>query len=71
VGGWKNDAVGSGTLSITVALGPSDLDGNGTVNGGDLTILLSSWGQSGLGDINEDGVVDAKDLTQLLADWTD
>ena len=70
VGGWENEAIGSGTLSIMAALSPSDLDANGQVNGSDLTILLSGWGQSGPGDFNEDGIVDGQDLTLLLADWT-
>ena len=70
VGGWANEAVGSGTLSITVALAPGDLDANGQVDGADLTLLLSGWGESGPGDLNGDDIVDGQDLTQLLADWT-
>lgn len=47
----------------------SDLDGNGVVDGGDLTILLSSWGTDGLGDLDGDGVVGGGDLTILLSAW--
>lgn len=49
---------------------PGDLDLDGTVGVGDLSILLSDFGLSGSdlpGDINEDGVVDILDLSILLA----
>jgi hypothetical protein len=49
---------------------PSDLNGDGAVNGLDLTILLSQWGSSGSADLNGDGTVSALDLTQLLAQWS-
>ena len=47
---------------------PGDLDGNGTVDAADLSILLSSWG-SAAGDLNGDGSTDAADLTILLNNW--
>ena len=34
---------------------PADLNGDGVVNGADLTILLAAWGGSGVGDLNNDG----------------
>jgi hypothetical protein len=46
-----------------------DLDGDGVVNGGDLSILLSDWGASGAGDIDGDGVIGAADLAILLSNW--
>lgn len=49
---------------------PSDLNGDGRVNGLDLTILLGQWGSSGSADIDGDGVVSAADLTVLLAQWS-
>ena len=50
---------------------PSDLDGNGLVDGADLAGLLARWGYgTGIGDINFDGVVDGADLGQMLADWS-
>jgi hypothetical protein len=49
---------------------PGDLNGDGTVNAADLSILLSNWGGAGSGDINGDGTVDAADLAALLAAWT-
>jgi hypothetical protein len=42
------------------------------VNGGDLGILLSSWGATlptGVGDVNHDGVVNGADLAVLLSGW--
>lgn len=52
--------------------GPSgDLNGDGAVNGLDLTALLAAWGSAGgTADINGDGVVNGLDLTALLAAWT-
>ena len=71
VGGWQEGAAGSGSLVITLALGPADLNADGTVDAADLTILLAAWDQSGLADINLDGIVDGADLTLLLSAWSD
>ena len=49
---------------------PADLNGDGVVNGVDLTILLGQWGSPGSADIDGDGVVSAADLTALLAQWS-
>ena len=47
---------------------PADLDGDGDVDGMDLTILLAAYGSSDAGaDINDDGIVDGFDLAALLA----
>ena len=48
-----------------------DLDLNGVVDGGDLTILLSLWGflDPPVGDLNLDGIVDGIDLSMLLSEW--
>lgn len=55
---------------------PSDINGDGTVNGTDLANLLAAWGTCGppasgpcLSDLNGDGVVDGTDLAALLANW--
>jgi hypothetical protein len=49
----------------------SDLDNSGTVSGPDLSIMLSSWGNSGgPADVNRDGNVNAADLAVLLSAWT-
>lgn len=48
---------------------PGDLNGDGSVNGSDLAILLGNWGGSGEGDINGDGSVNGSDLAILLGNW--
>jgi phosphodiesterase/alkaline phosphatase D-like protein len=51
-----------------------DLNQDGTVNGADFALLLSSWGpcvSPCSADLNADGQVDASDLAQLLARWGD
>ena len=48
---------------------PQDLDGNGVVDGGDLTGLLGNWNQSGTGDLDENGTVDGADILLLLGAW--
>jgi uncharacterized membrane protein len=49
----------------------ADLFGDGQVNGADLGILLSQWGQGAgaVADINRDGIVNAADLSILLSSW--
>ncbi|MBL9120446.1 MAG: hypothetical protein JNL80_11095 [Phycisphaerae bacterium] len=59
------------TLSVTLesALNPADLDGNGSVNGADLAILLGQWGSNGTADLDGSGNVDGADLAILLGAW--
>ncbi len=57
-----------------VVADPADLNGDGIVNGADLTILLAAWGPcppkgACPADLNGDSVVDGADLTILLAAW--
>lgn len=50
---------------------PADINGDGSVNGVDLTALLGAWGTSNAAaDIDDNGTVDGLDLAQLLAGWT-
>lgn len=51
------------------SLCPADLDGSGTVNAADLSVLLGGWGAAGTADITCDGVIDAMDLAALLGAW--
>ncbi len=44
-----------------------DLDGDGTIGGSDLGLLLVAWGGSGAADLDGDGVVGGGDLGLLLA----
>ncbi|MCZ6651493.1 MAG: hypothetical protein O7D91_00475 [Planctomycetota bacterium] len=48
-----------------------DLDGDGTVDSGDLAILLGNWGscEGCPADLNCDGEVDGADLAILLGNW--
>lgn len=47
-----------------------DLDGNGTINGADLTLLLAAWGiPDHPADLDGNGVVDGPDLTIILGGW--
>ena len=53
----------------------SDINQDGIVDAGDLTILLSNFNltvenaNNERADINEDGIVDAADLTLILSNW--
>ncbi|NCF39075.1 MAG: hypothetical protein GWP75_03040 [Planctomycetia bacterium] len=51
---------------------PGDLDGNGSVDGADLGIMLAAWGvcpPTCPPDLDDDGRVDGADLGLLLIDW--
>ena len=48
---------------------PADLNGDGSVTGADLGLLLSNWGNPGQGDLNGDGTVNGADLGLLLSAW--
>jgi len=58
-------------LSAIVYTAPcvADLDGNGTVDGGDLGALLAAWGGTGAGDLDTNGIIDGGDLGVMLASW--
>ncbi len=61
------------TVSVTVTprvIFSADIDGDGLVNGVDLSMMLSNWGGAGIGDLNFDGVVGGADLTSLISGWT-
>jgi hypothetical protein len=47
---------------------PADLDGNGVVDGIDLSIMLGGW-NTAKADLNGDGNTNGADLTMLLAAW--
>ena len=60
------DAAATGCASCAGV--PGDLDGNGTVDSADLSILLNGWGTPA-GDLNGDGTTDSADLSILLNNW--
>ncbi len=47
---------------------PQDINGDGSVDGADLGLLLSAWGTPA-GDVNGDGTTDGADLGLLLSAW--
>ena len=58
------------TLEPAPAGDPCDLNGDGTVDGADLSILLGSWNTSDAdADLDGNGVVDGADLATLLGCW--
>ncbi len=46
-----------------------DLNFDGCIGSGDLSILIGRWGQSGTGDLDGDGMVGSNDLAILLGTW--
>jgi hypothetical protein len=54
---------------IRADIARGDLNGDGSVDGIDLGLLLAAWGASGPADLNLDGAVDGVDLGTLLAGW--
>jgi hypothetical protein len=48
-----------------------DINGDGVVNGADLTIVLANWyAPGGPADVNCDGMVNGEDLTIVLGNWS-
>lgn len=83
VGGYSaTTTLGTGTMSLSLQSSTGtcsgannpDLNGDGAVNGLDLTVVLAQWGSCGSAacqaDLNDDGYVNGADLTVVLAAWT-
>lgn len=71
VGSWEDLDDANHFLEECSPLG--DLDGDGIVNGADLSLLLGMWSTNGFpygADLNFDGFVDGADLTIQLGNWT-
>ena len=68
-GTWHD--LGGNTISAECATPcPGDINGDGVVDGADLSALLGDWNQAGSdADIDEDGLVDGLDLAILLGAW--
>ena len=50
---------------------PCDFNGDGSVDGADLSVLLGSWGTSDpIADLDGSGLVDGADLSTLLGCWS-
>jgi hypothetical protein len=63
------EIVAAPTADPPVAAKPADLNGDGRVNIGDLSILLSSWGTA-RADLDADSTTSISDLSRLLSAWT-
>jgi hypothetical protein len=67
------ETTASVVATVRIALGAdcdaADLNCDGVVDGADLGMLLSGWGQSGPTDLNNDGTTDGADLGMLLSLW--
>jgi len=51
-------------------LAGNDINGDGRVDGADLSLMYSNWAASGLGDLTGDGLVDGADIALVVGDWT-
>ena len=56
---------------------PGDVDGNGVVDGLDLTAVLSAWETTSgdplwnpAADLDCNGIIDGLDLTEVISNWT-
>ncbi len=77
-----DDYTGAGVINAGAAVilaqsmnpGPADMNGDGHVDGADLTTFFSQWGIcvgcNCAGDFNHDCAVDASDLSALLSSWS-
>lgn len=67
--GWNESDLR--TAGLPPAPCPSDLSGDGMIDGADLGAVLSAWGPCAgcAADLNDDGVVDGGDLGALLSSW--
>jgi len=68
----SSTTVGSSSLVMNGVPAPiiGDINGDGVVNGFDLGLLLSGWGQPGPTDLNNDGITNGFDLGVLLTNWS-
>jgi hypothetical protein len=68
----SSTTVGSSSLVMNGVPVPiiGDINGDGVVNGFDLGLLLSGWGQPGPTDLNNDGTTNGFDLGVLLTNWS-
>jgi hypothetical protein len=79
---WQDGATGvsdivgarvgtDGALGDPTSSNPADINGDGQVNGLDLSEMLAAWGPfGGSADLDGDGNVGGTDLAGLLAAWT-
>ena len=68
---------GLACYDLTTGIGPGDVDGNGVVDGLDLTAVLTAWDTvpgdplwNDLADLDDNDVVNGLDLTEVISNWT-
>ncbi len=68
------DAGSAVAMALSMNPGPADMNGDGVVDGADITAFFSQWGScvacDCTGDFNHDCSVDATDLALLLSSWS-
>ncbi|MFG0256732.1 MAG: FG-GAP repeat domain-containing protein, partial [Phycisphaerales bacterium JB043] len=69
VTGTTTPPITTRSKSATNSPCPTDLNLDNTIDGADLGLVLSSWGQPGISDLNSDGTTDGSDLGLLLSSW--
>ena len=69
---FETNGIAEVTVSVpTGSDNPYDLNGDGIVDGADVGLFLSMWGEmGGPADFNGDNVVDGADFGMLLAAWS-
>lgn len=70
-GHFTTDEIRVGTTWASVLPAPScpsDLNGDGIVDGADMALVLGGWGTSSP-DLTNDGLVNGADLAQLIGHW--
>ena len=60
---------GSAAMALSISDCAADGTGDGTVDGSDLSLILSDWGQPSTHDMNGDGTIDGGDLAAVLQAW--
>jgi len=70
-GGIHQGMMTSGSVVPVFTTCSTDITRDGIVDGGDLGLLISQWGQteSPVADLSADGVVDGSDLALMLSRW--
>ena len=72
IGSDRNRGLFIWTVDVLEEQCPSDLDGSGVVDFGDINRILARWGQAGgPEDLDGSGTVDFGDINVILADWGD
>ena len=62
--------MGYSVQHVKISAKTEDINGDGTVDGSDLSMILSAWGNGDVfKDTNGDGVVDGQDMAKVMSAW--